>query len=325
MPSPSRSSASADPVAHDAGALRMTAPAGRSLLPTDRAPWHPVARLGAFAVAVVVASLAAEAIAYPVVAFALEHLGVRPLLGPWLQVAGALGGSLLAIRVAEPARVPPSERIVGAAPAWRLAALRDGGLAGGVPMLLALAALLAIGAYRMEPAPFTDAWGAMWRALGVLVPAAAAEELLARGYAFTVLAEWRGPAIATGATALAFAALHAANPGASAAALANVALAGVLLALVRWRTGSLAAAVAAHLAWNLLLVVVAHAPVSGLAFATPGWRLVPQGPSWLTGGAWGPEGSLVATAALAAACWAVARRRPDPGHSFARHGAPVMP
>lgn len=308
MPSPSRSNASAESVAQDAGALRMTAPAGRSLLPADRAPWHPVARLGTFIVAVAVASLAAQAVLYPIVAFGLERLGVRPVLGSWLQLAGALGGSLLAMRLAERARVLPLERLAMGAAAWHPRLLGVGAAAGAAPVGLALAALLAVGAYAVTPVAEAGWWSATARALAVLAPAAAAEELLVRGYAFTVLAEWRGAAVATLTTSVVFAALHAANPGATAGSLVNVALAGVLLALVRWRTGSLAAASAAHLAWNVLLVVVAHAPVSGLAFATPGWRLVPQGAAWLTGGAWGPEGSLVVTVTLGLACTMVARR-----------------
>ncbi|MCU0623882.1 MAG: CPBP family intramembrane metalloprotease, partial [Gemmatimonadaceae bacterium] len=322
MPSPSRSNASADRVPQDAGALVMTVPAGRSLLPADRVPWHPVARLGAFLVSVVVASLVAQAVAYPIVAFLLERLGVRPLLGSWLQLAGAWGGSVLAIRVAESSRALVPDRVALAREAWRLRALRDGALSGAMPMAAALAVLLFVGAYAVAPIADAGHGTAALRALAVLVPAAAAEEVLVRGYAFTVLAEWRGAALATGVTSVAFAALHAANPGATPGSLVNVALAGVLLALVRWRTGSLAAAIVAHLAWNTSLVVVAHAPVSGLAFATPGWRLVPQGPVWLTGGAWGPEGSLVATVTLGLACLLVARRAVSSVPSSARSGAP---
>jgi len=38
--------------------------------------------------------------------------------------------------------------------------------------------------------------------------------------------------------------------------------------------------------------------VSGIAFATPDWRLVESGPTWLTGGAWGPEGGAAAWAGM---------------------------
>lgn len=301
----------------------MTAPAGRSLLPADRAPWHPLARLGAFIAAVAVAGLLAQAVLYPVAAFVLEAFGVRPLINEWLMLAGAIGGSMLAVRFAESDRVAVAPRVALGAGAGRASGLTWGVVLGAAPMGLALAFLMTTGAYGVEAQPADGLAMATGRALLVLAPAAAAEELLARGYPFTVLQEWQGPAVATGVTALAFAALHALNPGVTPGSLVNVALAGVLLALVRRATGSLAAAIVAHLAWNVLLVVVAHAPVSGLAFATPGWRLVPRGAPWLTGGAWGPEGSLVTTATLVLTCALLWRRVASTDSSAARASAPT--
>lgn len=307
----------------DAGATVMPVPTGRSLLPADRAPWHPLARLGAFVAAVAVASLVAQAVVYPLVAAGFEAFGVRPLVAEWLTLAGALGGSWLAVRAGEPERTMVPARLALAAPAWRWAAVVRGTWGGAWPMTLTLAALLAVGAYGVERTEASALLATTGRALMVLVPAAAAEEVLVRGFGFTVLAEWVGDGAAIGVTSLCFAALHLLNPGVGAAAVINVALAGVLLALVRVRTGSLVAAIGAHLAWNALVVVVAHAPVSGLAFPTPGWRLVPLGPTWLTGGAWGPEGSVVATAALVVACAVWWRGRSFSESSSARLGASV--
>ena len=78
---------------------------------------------------------------------------------------------------------------------------------------------------------------------------------------------------------------------------------------------SLYAAWAAHLAWNAVLVVFLHATVSGIVMASPDYQLVENGPDWATGGAWGPEGGVVAAAGLALATWYViwrqARRRSE--------------
>jgi hypothetical protein len=54
----------------------------------------------------------------------------------------------------------------------------------------------------------------------------------------------------------------------------------------------------AHLAWNFMMAVVLHASVSGLEFQAPLYKAVTAGPSWLSGGEWGPEGGLVAALGL---------------------------
>jgi hypothetical protein len=118
---------------------------------------------------------------------------------------------------------------------------------------------------------------------------------------------WR---TAIGVTSVAFAGLHLLNPGVSVLSLLVVALAGVVLGLVRWRTQSLPAAWAAHFGWNFALVGIAHATVSGQAFATPSYRLVDDGPSWLTGGTWGPEGGAAAAVALGVAAVCLSKWQP---------------
>jgi hypothetical protein len=96
-----------------------------------------------------------------------------------------------------------------------------------------------------------------------------------------------------------------------------VTLAGIFLGLIRLRTDSLYAAWMAHLAWNAVLVVGFHAVVSGVEMPAPGYRLVEVGPDLWTGGAWGPEGGLLAAAGLIGATWIIYRRpsrRPEHVH-----------
>jgi hypothetical protein len=52
---------------------------------------------------------------------------------------------------------------------------------------------------------------------------------------------------------------------------------------------------------------VLHSAVSGLPLPTPGYRLADNGPTWLTGGTWGPEGGLAAAAGMLIACILMAR------------------
>jgi hypothetical protein len=80
-----------------------------------------------------------------------------------------------------------------------------------------------------------------------------------------------------------------------------VMLAGLALGMIRLETGSLWAAWAAHFMWNWIMAAGLHVAVSGLPMATPGYRAVMQGPQWLSGGDWGPEGGAFATVVLVAA------------------------
>ena len=103
------------------------------------------------------------------------------------------------------------------------------------------------------------------------------------------------------ATAIAFGLVHVLNPGASVFSTLLVTVAGFCLGAVRERTGSLPAAWAAHFAWNWVMAVILHAPVSGAAFETPGYRTLVTGATWWTGGSWGPEGGGAALLVMSGA------------------------
>lgn len=179
-----------------------------------------------------------------------------------------------------------------------------GGLAAATALLLAVAIGGAewvrdgggLGAYAREAG----------KTLLVLAPAALAEEVLFRGVPLVLLAAafGRGPALV--ALALLFGVAHLANPGVTPLAVANIAAAGVFLGLAFYAPGGIFTAFGAHLGWNATLAAL-DAPVSGLPFTIPAIDYVAGGPTWLTGGAFGPEGGLTATTAIALACLAIAR------------------
>ncbi len=100
--------------------------------------------------------------------------------------------------------------------------------------------------------------------------------------------------------AAAFAVLHGGNPHVTPLALLNIGLAGGVLGWLFWSGGGLAGAWAFHALWNLGLSALGL-PVSGMALETPlvATGLAGAGRPLLSGGAFGPEGSLVNTAALA--------------------------
>jgi membrane protease YdiL (CAAX protease family) len=133
---------------------------------------------------------------------------------------------------------------------------------------------------------------------------AAMEEVLFRGYFFQALAESWGALQALWATSLLFAVLHLGNPNLSPVGIVNIALAGLFLGAVYLRTVSLWWATGAHLGWNWTLGFLADLPVSGLEMVdSPLHEGVPKGTELLSGGAFGPEGSVVASAVLALASW----------------------
>ncbi len=105
-----------------------------------------------------------------------------------------------------------------------------------------------------------------------------------------------------------FALLHHVNPAATPLSLLNIFLAGLFLGALFWSQGALWGAWAFHFLWNLGLAA-AGLPVSGVT-ATP--ALLPLGihgarEDLLSGGRFGPEGSLLVTVVLAIAAAAVLR------------------
>lgn len=146
--------------------------------------------------------------------------------------------------------------------------------------------------------------------LALLIPffvvQATAEEILVRGYLLTNLAEGgagaAGKTVSTvGATVLTgalFGVLHWTNPGATPLSVTNITLYGVLLGACYVLTGRLGVACGFHVAWNYALSLWDF-PVSGLDTGVALIGTESTGPELVTGGAFGPEGGLVALPLLA--------------------------
>lgn len=136
------------------------------------------------------------------------------------------------------------------------------------------------------------------RALLFFAVAAAAEEVLFRGYAFQALVQGIGAWPAVLLSSAAFALAHRGNPGVDTLALVNIFAAGVMLGWAYLRTRSLWFCTAVHLGWNWTMSAVMDFPVSGLVRDTPLYDEVSTGPRWFTGGGFGPEGGIAATLAI---------------------------
>jgi membrane protease YdiL (CAAX protease family) len=152
--------------------------------------------------------------------------------------------------------------------------------------------------------PFSPLLLLAWLFLGFLVQGGL-EEWVVRGYVYHALKErWR-PWTAALASSVLFSLLHAANPEVSAVALFNVLLAGMLLAGLVERSGSLWSAALAHGVWNFSVACLFSLPISGVRMFDL-LDLSIAGDETLTGGDFGPEGSLLLTLlglGLTAALW----------------------
>ena len=130
----------------------------------------------------------------------------------------------------------------------------------------------------------------------VAVVAGVVEEIIFRGLLFRLSSKisgrW-GPLLLTAAL---FGAAHGANPGATVASSLAIAVeAGVLLGAVYAATGSLWMTIGLHFGWN----VTTWGPIFGMTVSGSGshyslLRGSLSGPAILTGGAVGPEASIVA-------------------------------
>jgi len=122
------------------------------------------------------------------------------------------------------------------------------------------------------------------------------EEILMRGIFFRIIEEKLGSYIALIISALLFGLLHLSNPNSSLLLALGLAIqAGLLLASAYIFTRSLWFPIAIHFAWNFTQSGIFGAKVSGNTISKTLLTTKIEGPEWLTGGEFGPEGSIQAT------------------------------
>jgi CAAX protease family protein len=149
--------------------------------------------------------------------------------------------------------------------------------------------------------------------LVVYIPAAVHEELVFRGYLFQKMRAWNRR-FAVVFSAIVFGTLHTINQGVTPIAVINIIVAGVLLALGYELFERLWFPIGLHLAWNLATGPILGYSVSGFTGESTLLVTAGKGPPWLTGGAFGLEGSLwigVVELAAVAALLSVRRRKAD--------------
>jgi membrane protease YdiL (CAAX protease family) len=170
------------------------------------------------------------------------------------------------------------------------------GLAIGLLMFATVIAIIAsLGGYRVAGGGSVPVAVTL---LGSLTAAAAAEELLFRGLVFRRLEARTGTGVALAVSAALFGAIHMVNPEATLwGAIAIAVEAGLMLGAVYVATRTLWLPIGLHLGWNFAAAGIFGTEVSGAGMPQGLLRGVTSGPTALSGGAFGPEASVVTVVA----------------------------
>jgi membrane protease YdiL (CAAX protease family) len=132
-------------------------------------------------------------------------------------------------------------------------------------------------------------------AILIYLASAFLEELISRGMVLTGLILVVGRRwLAVVLMAAIFGMLHGSNPHATALSIFSNALGGVVYAVAYLGSKRLWLGTGTHFAWNVVQGPILGLPVSGGLIPWGGLLSVSvAGPTWLTGGEYGPEGGLI--------------------------------
>lgn len=152
------------------------------------------------------------------------------------------------------------------------------------------------------------------------------EEVFVRGTIQHALAKVMPLAFVVMLPSLLFGAIHLSNANISPLGIMNVVLAGVLFSVFTWTTKNLYMAIGFHITWNWFQGGFFGLSVSGFEFVgrAPFKVSMESGHDLLTGGAFGPEASLLTTVlfgGMSVAAWWLHRR----GQAGAAQQLPTAP
>lgn len=229
--------------------------------------------------------------------------GILPRSVLFTFVSGALANAV-SVRIFETARF--SDFGLG----WEAAAGRDllRGLGYGAAAAAGVVAMmLALDWARFEPAP-SDSAVASVLTCALLFFGAAGEEMMFHGYAFRLLVRHLGAFATILPIGVVFGLMHMSNHNSTMLGVINTVLWGILLGYACYHSGALWLPIGMHFGWNVVLPL-SGANLSGFTMRVTGYALHQTAGGLLSGGAYGPEGSVLATVAAAVLFWTVGRTR----------------
>jgi hypothetical protein len=209
-------------------------------------------------------------------------------------------------RTREPIRAMGLPTRPGGVREFGLGAALGWGMAAVVLLIVALA-----GHFYVQLWTVPRAWGLLILQLLTLLASALAGEIAFRGYPFQKLIETVGPLTATIVAAIIFGALRATTPGSTPTAVWISAMAAVLLSAAYVRTHALWLGWGLHFAWTASIAILFGQPLAGSREVSNVIHTYVDGPTWLTGSEFGPEGSLVALIVLWVGLYCLVRATRD--------------
>ncbi len=197
--------------------------------------------------------------------------------------------------------------------------LAAGLLAGvGITGFLVLV-LIATGSVKLELAADPAAsFSALPLLAWIFLVAGTLEELLFRGYLMQALSEGSRRWIAGLVTSLVFTWAHVDNPDVTFVGVSNIFLAGVILAVLYFRTQRLWLPIGFHVSWNLAQSWLWGFDVSGIKITDQLFVMTPSDADLVTGGEFGLEGSILSTAFFVLLIgWVLWKKYPKPAPEVA--------
>ncbi len=170
------------------------------------------------------------------------------------------------------------------------------GLLGGVgAACLALAPAWSAGAahFTRLPGEHPTMWAGIYLAVFLLV-GSAAEEILFRGFGFQTLLPAFGAAPSVAVCAILFGGLHLMNPNHTWLGIVNTIGFGAVFGYAFLRSRDLWLPIGLHFGWNFTLPLFGER-VSGLTMNVTGYEMSWTAGALWSGGAYGPEASVLAT------------------------------
>ncbi len=238
---------------------------------------------------------AAASIVFFLASFVISDLA---LYAPLLLVISVFIATVMMVRMFEKRPIPS----VGLPVHRRMPLEIVQGIAiGGVMMSVVFIMQYGAGWIELEwrDLESADIVGILVTSMVIFILAGFGEELFFRGYPFQTLVESIKAPVAVVVMSLAFTAAHMMNPNISMLGLFNIFLAGVWLSVAYLKTRTLWFPTGLHVSWNFFQGTIFSYPVSGQVFDDRSlFAISVTGPAILTGGEFGPEGSLITTVVL---------------------------
>ena len=171
----------------------------------------------------------------------------------------------------------------------------QGALSGIILISLAAGLIGLFGGVSWEIAQWDREMAAgLLSGLFLFIGVAVSEEIFSRGYVQGLLRYHYNAATAIIVSSILFALMHSLNPGMfdSPLPILNLLLAGIIMAVARELTGGLWWPIGLHLTWNYFQGYIYGFKVSGTDSLTSILTTTEHGPAWISGGAFGIEGSI---------------------------------